>query len=29
MEFIGTLAGYKAFGSWKVEGINSGTYGIG
>jgi hypothetical protein len=29
MEFSGTLGGYKAFGSWKVEGINSGTYGIG
>ena len=29
MEFSGTLAGYKAFGSWKVEGANSGTYGIG
>ena len=29
MEFSGALAGYKAFGSWKVEGINSGTYGIG
>jgi hypothetical protein len=29
MEFSGTLAGYKAFGSWKVEGTNSGTYGIG
>ncbi|HEU5106799.1 MAG TPA: hypothetical protein VFU11_13290 [Solirubrobacterales bacterium] len=29
MEFSGTLAGYKAFGSWKVEGLNSGTYGIG
>lgn len=29
MEFSGALAGYKAFGSWKVEGTNSGTYGIG
>jgi hypothetical protein len=29
MEFSGTLANYKAFGSWKVEGLNSGTYGIG
>ena len=32
MEFSGTLLGppgYKAFGSWKVEGTNSGTYGIG
>jgi len=29
MEFSGVLAGYKAFGSWKVEGTNSGTYGIG
>jgi hypothetical protein len=29
MEFSGALAGYKAFGSWKVEGLNSGTYGIG
>lgn len=29
MEFSGSLTGYKAFGSWKVEGTNSGTYGIG
>jgi len=32
MEFSGSLVGppgYKAFGSWKVEGTNSGTYGIG
>ena len=29
MEFSGTLANYKAFGSWSVEGLNSGTYGIG
>jgi hypothetical protein len=29
MEYSGSLAGYKAFGSWKVEGLNSGTYGIG
>ena len=29
MEFSGAIAGYKAFGSWKVEGANSGTYGIG
>lgn len=29
MEFSGTLTNYKAFGSWKVEGTNSGTYGIG
>jgi hypothetical protein len=29
MEFSGTLAGYKAFGSWAVEGTNKGTYGIG
>ena len=29
MEFSGALAGYKAFGSWKVEGLNAGTYGIG
>jgi len=29
MEFSGSLAGYKAFGSWTVEGTNSGTYGIG
>jgi hypothetical protein len=29
MEFSGSLAGYKAFGSWKVEGTSAGTYGIG
>jgi len=29
MEFSGTLTNYKAFGSWTVEGTNSGTYGIG
>lgn len=29
MEYSGSIAGYKAFGSWKVEGTNSGTYGIG
>ena len=29
MEFNGTVSGYKAFGSWNVEGLNSGTYGIG
>jgi hypothetical protein len=29
MEFNGSIVGYKAFGSWKVEGLNSGTYGIG
>lgn len=30
MEFSNSsLAGYKMFGSWKVEGTNSGTYGIG
>lgn len=29
MEFNGSLAGYKAYGSWTVEGLNSGTYGIG
>lgn len=29
MEFNGALTGYKAFGSWKVEGLNAGTYGIG
>lgn len=32
MEFSGSLVGppaYKAFGSWTVEGANSGTYGIG
>lgn len=29
MEFLGSLTGYKAFGSWAVEGANSGTYGIG
>lgn len=29
MEFNGTVSGYRAFGSWKVEGTNSGTYGIG
>jgi hypothetical protein len=29
MEFSGSIVGYKAFGSWKVEGLNSGTYGIG
>jgi hypothetical protein len=29
MEFSGTVSGYKAFGSWTVEGTNKGTYGIG
>lgn len=29
MEFLGEITGYKAFGSWSVEGTNSGTYGIG
>jgi hypothetical protein len=29
MEFSGSLGGYKAFGSWEVEGANAGTYGIG
>ncbi|HEU5252327.1 MAG TPA: hypothetical protein VFU16_03245 [Solirubrobacterales bacterium] len=29
MEFNGTTGGYKAYGSWTVEGLNSGTYGIG
>jgi hypothetical protein len=29
MEFSNSLTGYKAFGSWTVEGTNSGTYGIG
>jgi hypothetical protein len=29
MEFSGSTTNYKAFGSWKVEGLNSGTYGIG
>ena len=29
MEFNGSLVGYKAFGSWTVEGTNKGTYGIG
>lgn len=29
MEFSGSIVGYKAFGSWKVEGTNAGTYGIG
>jgi len=29
MEFSGSLTGYKAFGSWTVEGTNKGTYGIG
>ena len=29
MEFSGSLTGYKAFGSWTVEGANKGTYGIG
>lgn len=29
MEFSGAITGYKAFGSWTVEGANSGTYGIG
>jgi hypothetical protein len=29
MEFNGSLTGYKAFGSWTVEGTNNGTYGIG
>jgi hypothetical protein len=29
MEFSGALVNYKAFGSWKVEGTNAGTYGIG
>ncbi|HST69538.1 MAG TPA: hypothetical protein VLI94_07760 [Solirubrobacterales bacterium] len=29
MEFSGSTTNYKAFGSWKVEGTNSGTYGIG
>jgi hypothetical protein len=29
MEFSGSTANYKAFGSWTVEGTNSGTYGIG
>jgi hypothetical protein len=29
MEFSGSITGYKAFGSWTVEGTNSGTYGIG
>ncbi len=29
MEFSGEVSGYKAFGSWTVEGLNAGTYGIG
>lgn len=29
MEFSGSTTNYKAFGSWKVEGTNAGTYGIG
>jgi hypothetical protein len=29
MEFSGSATNYKAFGSWTVEGTNSGTYGIG
>jgi hypothetical protein len=29
MEFNGSILGYKAFGSWNVEGLNAGTYGIG
>jgi hypothetical protein len=29
MEFSGAITGYKAFGSWAVEGANAGTYGIG
>ncbi|HKO37267.1 MAG TPA: hypothetical protein VJU14_02755 [Solirubrobacterales bacterium] len=29
MEFSGSTTNYKAFGSWKVEGLNAGTYGIG
>jgi hypothetical protein len=29
MEFSGTVSGYTAFGSWAVEGLNAGTYGIG
>jgi hypothetical protein len=29
MEYAGEITGYKAFGSWTVEGTNSGKYGIG
>jgi hypothetical protein len=29
MSFNGEISGYKAFGSWTVEGTNSGKYGIG
>jgi hypothetical protein len=29
MEFLGVLTGFKAYGSWTVEGTNKGTYGIG
>jgi hypothetical protein len=29
MEFVGSIAGYKAFGSLTVDAPNSGTYGIG
>jgi hypothetical protein len=29
MEFLGEIAGYKTFGSFTVDGTNSGTYGIG
>jgi hypothetical protein len=29
MEFVGSIVGYKAFGSFTVDAPNSGTYGIG
>jgi hypothetical protein len=29
MEYVGSISGYKAFGSFKVDSPNSGTYGIG
>jgi hypothetical protein len=29
MEFLGTIVGYKSFGSFTVDSPNSGTYGIG
>ena len=29
MEFLGEITGYKTFGSFTVDGTNSGTYGIG
>jgi hypothetical protein len=29
MSYSGETTGYKAFGTWSVEGTNSGKYGIG